>query len=463
MTPTFRALSNRNFRLFATGQMISNTGTWMQRIAQDWLVLTLTNQSGTALGITTALQFLPILLFTLWGGVLADRLPKRKVLLGTQAVMGLQALILGVLTVTGHAKVWQVYVLATVLGLAAALDTPVRQAFVSEMVGRRDLPNAVALGSATFNLGRVIGPALAGLLITWIGTGTVFLVNAASFLAVITGLMMMRTSELRPSARVPRSPGAVREGLRYVSGRRDLLLVVVVVGAVGTFGFNFQISTALMATHIYDKGASAFGLLSTAFAIGSLAGALLAARRAGSTGARPPLRLVVALALGFGVLEVVCGFSPTYWSFFILLIPTGLLAIAFATSANAFVQLGVDPTLRGRVMAIYMLAFFGGTPIGAPIIGAVAQTAGARWSLFGGGLATLTATLVAVALLRPRSPRSSLTGLADPAGSAGTSGTAGTAGSAGTAGTVNTADTADTADTGVGGAGELTIDGRVGA
>jgi MFS family permease len=408
VTPTFSALSNRNFRLFVTGQMVSNTGTWMQRVAQDWLVLSLTHQSGTALGITTSLQFLPILLFTLWGGLLADRLPKRKVLLGTQALMALQALTLGLLTVTGHAQVWHVYVLASVLGLAAALDTPVRQAFVSEMVGSRDLPNAVALGSATFNLGRVIGPAVAGLLITWIGTGPVFLVNSASFLGVIIGLLMMRGSELWPSARVPRGPGALREGLRYVRGRRDLLLVVVLAGAVGTFGFNFQISTALMATHIYHKGASAFGLLTTAFAIGSLMGALLSARRAGSTGSRPPLRLVVGLALGFGVLELVCGFSPTYVSFFVLLIPTGLLAIAFATSANAFVQLGVEPTLRGRVMAIYMLAFFGGTPIGSPVLGWLAQTAGARWSLLGGGLATLVSTVLAVAVLRPRTRRAQL-------------------------------------------------------
>lgn len=402
MTPTFSALSNRNFRLFVTGQMVSNTGTWMQRVAQDWLVLSLTHQSGIALGIATSLQFLPILLFTLWGGVLADRLPKRKVLLGTQALMGVQALVLGLLTVTGHAQVWHVYVLAAVLGLAAALDTPVRQSFISEMVGGRDLPNAVALGSATFNLGRVVGPAVAGVLITWIGTGPVFLVNAVSYLAVITGLLMMRTSELRPSVRVPRGPGVLREGLRYVRGRRDLLLVICVLCAVGTFGFNFQISTALMATHVFHMGASAFGLLTTAFAAGSLMGALLSARRAGSTGSRPGLRLVIGLAFAFGTLEFVSGFAPTYASFFVLLIPTGLFAIAFATSANAFVQLGADPTLRGRVMAIYMLAFVGGTPLGAPLLGWLAQTAGARWSLLGGGLATLACTAVALAVLRPR-------------------------------------------------------------
>jgi MFS family permease len=404
VTPTFSALSNRNFRLFVSGQMVSNTGTWMQRVAQDWLVLSLTRQSGTALGITTALQFLPMLLFTLWGGLLADRLPKRKVLVGTQAVMGVQALILGILTVTGVAQVWHVYLLAFVLGLAAALDTPVRQSFVSEMVGRRDLPNAVALGSATFNLGRVIGPAVAGVLIAAIGTGPVFLVNAASYLAVIAGLLLMRGAELSPAARVPRGRGALREGLVYVRGRHDLLLAIVIAGVVGTFGFNFQITTALMATRVYHSGASAFGLLTTAFAVGSLGGALLSARRAGSTGSRPGLRLVIGLALGFAVLEVVAGFAPSYATFFAILIPTGLLAIAFATSANAFVQLGIEPTLRGRVMAIYMLAFFGGTPIGAPLLGWIAEVAGARWSLVGGGLACLVCVLLAVAWLRPRTP-----------------------------------------------------------
>ena len=402
MTPTFSALSNRNFRLFASGQMVSNTGTWMQRVAQDWLVLSLTGQSGTALGITTALQFLPILLFTLWGGLLADRLPKRKVLVGTQLVMGLQALVLGILTVTGTARVWHVYVLALVLGLAAALDTPVRQAFVSEMVVRRDLPNAVALGSATFNLGRVIGPAVAGVLIAAIGTGPVFLVNAASYLAVIAGLLLMRGAELMPAARVPRGPGALREAAAYVRHRPELLLVIVIAGVVGTFGFNYQITTALMATHIFHSGPSAFGLLSTAFALGSLAGALLSARRAGRTGTRPSLRLVVGLALGFGVLEMISGLAPSYVAFFVILVPTGLVAIWFVTSANAFVQLGVEPSLRGRVIGIFMVAFFGGTPIGAPLLGWLAEVAGARWSLIGGGLTALTLTLLAAAVLRPQ-------------------------------------------------------------
>jgi MFS family permease len=402
VTPTFSSLANRNFRLFATGQLVSNTGTWMQRVAQDWLVLTLTGGSGTALGITTALQFLPLLLFSLWGGVIADRLPKRPILVVTQAASGLLALVLGVLVVTGVAQIWQVYVLAFLLGVTAALDTPVRQSFVPEMVERRHLPNAIALGSATFNLGRVFGPALAGLLIAAVGTGWVFLINAASYLAVITSLLLMRPEDLRPTVPVPRAPGQLREGLRYVVHRHDLLLVILVTSAVGTFGLNFQITTALMATGVFHVGAMAFGLLTTAFALGSLAGALLSARRAGRSGARPTLRFVVGLAAGFAALETVAGLAPSYASFFVLLIPTGLLALSFATSANPFIQLGTEPQMRGRVISLYTLMFFGGTPVGAPFIGWLAETAGARWSLIGGGLLTLISIVVAVLVLRPR-------------------------------------------------------------
>jgi MFS family permease len=402
VTPTFVSLGNRNFRLFASGQLVSNTGTWMQRVAQDWLVLSLTAGSGTALGVTTALQVLPVLLLSLWGGVVADRLPKRPVLIATQTAAGLQALVLGLLVLSGHARIWQVFVLAALLGVTAAFDTPVRQSFTPEMVERRQLPNAVALGSATFNLGRVFGPAIAGVLIAAVGTGWVFLINAASYLAVIGGLLLMRTSELHPTPPVPRAPGQLREGLRYVLGRHDLLLVVLITFAIGTFGLNFQITTALMATHVYDAGARAFGLLTTAFAVGSLGGALLSARRAGHSGGRPSLRFVVGLAVGFAVLEAVAGMAPTYATFFVLLIPTGLLAISFATSANPFMQLGSDPQVRGRVISLYMVMFMGGTPLGAPLIGWLAEVAGARWSVIAGGLVTLVCIVVAVAVLRPR-------------------------------------------------------------
>jgi len=400
VTPTFSALSHRNFRLFATGQIVSNTGTWMQRIAQDWLILGLTAGSGKALGLITALQFLPLLLFSLWGGVLADRLPKRKVLVVTQAIMGVQALVLGILVVTHTVQVWHVYVLAVLLGTAAALDNPVRQSFVSEMVTLGDLPNAVALGSATFNLGRVIGPAMAGLLIGAFSTGPVFFINAASYVVVIGFLLLMRSAELRPAARAPRGPGALRAGLRYVTGRPDLLLIMLIMAAMGTFGLNFQITIALMATQAFHVGATQFGLLTTAFAAGSLTGALLSARRAGRTKARPSLRRVVALTVGFGLLEIVSGTAPSYAIFAAMLFPTGLLALSAITAANASLQLGADPTMRGRVMALYTLVFFGGTPFGAPIIGWLAETSGPRWSLVGGGAITVVLIAIIAFVLR---------------------------------------------------------------
>jgi hypothetical protein len=282
------------------------------------------------------------------------------------------------------------------------------------MVGHRQLPNAVALGSATFNLGRVFGPAAAGVLIAAVGTGLVFVLNAVSFLAVVGGLLLMRPSELRPARPMPRAPGQMREGLRYVLHRRDLLLVVLVVGFVGTFGFNFQITTALMSTHVFHMGPGAFGLLTTAFAVGSLAGALLSARRAGGSGRRPSLRFVIGLALAFAVLESVCAFAPTYVWFLVLLVPTGLFAISFATSANPYVQLGSEPGVRGRVMALYTLVFFGGTPAGALLVGWLGEVAGPRWSLLAGGLLTLLCTAVAVAWLRPRDDEA----LTAPAGGA---------------------------------------------
>ncbi len=401
MSPTFRSLRIRNFRLFAAGQVVSNSGTWMQRVAQDWLVLTLTGGSGVALGVTTGLQFLPLLLFSLWGGVLADRFPKRRLLLISQTAMGVQALVLGLLVIGDAVQVWHVYLLALLLGTAAALDTPVRQSFVVEMVGPDDLPNAVALNSATFNLGRVVGPALAGILIAAVGTGTVFLVNAASYLAVLAGLLLMRPADLSPAIRTPRGPGALRDGLTYVRARRDLTLVLVVVGIVGTIGFNYQITMALMGRNVFGVGARGFGLLGTAFAVGALAGALTAARRSGRSGRAPSRRLVLGLAMASGLVEAVSGLAPTYGAFLLLLVPTGLFAIFFATSANAFMQLGAEPTMRGRVMAMYTLVFFGGTPFGAAAVGWLAEHLGARVALVGSGLAVMALVAGAVAWLGP--------------------------------------------------------------
>ena len=397
MSPTFRSLRIRNYRLFATGMAVSNTGTWMQRIAQDWLVLELTDGSGVALGITTGLQFLPMLLFGLWGGVLADRYPKRRVLAGTALFMGATAGVLGLLDVTGAVAVWHVYVLAFLLGLGAAVDNPTRQSFVSELVDREDLPNAVGLNSASFNAARVVGPALAGLLINLVGTGPVFLVNAVSFVAVVLALRQMDAATLHPTPRIQRGPGQIAEGLRYVRGHPEILLVIGIVFFVGTFGLNFQMTTALMATEVFGRGAGSYGLLGSAMAVGSVAGALLAARRE-----RPRLRLVVGAAVLFGLLEMLVGVMPTYETFMLVLPLVGAAALTVITAANASVQLAAAPAVRGRVMALYTAVFFGGTPLGAPLVGVVAEAFGPRWALIGGGLVSAGATLVLTTLLVSR-------------------------------------------------------------
>ena len=394
MSPTFRSLRNRNYRLYSAGGLVSNTGTWMQRVAQDWLVLQLSDNSGVALGVTTGLQFLPMLLLGPWAGTLADRFSKRRLLVVTQAFLGAVGLLLALLDLTGVVEVWHVYVLAALLGVGSAVDNPARQSFVIEMVGPDDLPNAVGLNSASFNLGRVLGPALAGLLIELVGTGPVFVVNGLSYLAVIAALLRMDSADLSPAPLAGRGRGKVREGLRYVRGRPDLLTVMVLVFFVGTFGLNFQLTTALMATEVFDKGAGQFGLLGSVMAVGSLSGALLAARRG-----RPRLRLLILAAGGFGVVEIVSGLMPTYLLFAVMLVPVGVTALTFITAANSTMQLGVSPVMRGRVMALYMAVFFGGTPVGAPLVGAVAEAWGPRWSLLLGGFVSALAAVVAAVVL----------------------------------------------------------------
>ncbi|WP_088285610.1 MFS transporter [Kineosporia sp. A_224] len=395
MSPTFRSLSIPNYRIWAAGAIVSNTGTWMQRVAQDWLVLTvLTENSGVAVGITTGLQFAPALLLAPVAGAVADRLDRRRVLMATQTASGLLALVLGLLVVTGTAQLWMVYALAFGLGLVAAIDAPARQAFVSEMVPVEVLPNAVGLNSASFHAGRLIGPGVAGLLIHWLGTGPVFLINAATFGAVLLSLTRMRVADLRRPTRTVRGRGAVREGLRYVRGRRDILLILVVVGMVGTFGLNFQLTTALMARLVFDKGAGEYGLLGSIMAIGSLGGALLAARRE-----HPRLRLVLGAAMAFGVFALVASVMPTYTLFAIALVPVGLASLTLMTAANSTVQMTTPPEMRGRVMALYMAVFMGGTPIGSPIIGWVGETFGARWTIALGGIVTLVTALLCVAWL----------------------------------------------------------------
>jgi len=404
MSPAFRSLRVRNYRLFAGGQVVSLTGTWMQRTAQDWLVLQLSHDSGTAIGIVTALQFLPMLLFGLYGGVIADRYDKRRTLIWAQAAMGVLALILGVLTVAGQVRLWQVDVLAFALGLATVFDTPVRQAFVQDLVGRTDLPNAISLNSATFNAARVVGPAAAGLLIHSIDTGPVFLINAVSYLAVIAGLRAIRVQELQAARPLVRAKGQLREGLAYVRGRTDLLIPIALVGVVGMFGLNFQLTTALIAKITFHRDAASYGLLGTCFALGSLAGALVSARSSGG-GRRPRQRTYLVAGMVFGLLEAVTGLMPTFLTFALLLIPTGAAVLTFTTSANSTVQLGAAPQIRGRVMAIYVLVFLGGTPVGAPLIGYVAEVFGPRSSLVVGGAVSAAAAAFCALLLAARSGR----------------------------------------------------------
>jgi MFS family permease len=384
----FRSLRVRNYRLYFSGQLISLTGTWAQRVAQDWLVLQLTN-SGTALGIVTALQFAPALVLSLYGGALADRGNKRKLLLATQAGMGVAALVLGLLDVAGIVQLWHVMVLAAVLGVISAIDTPIRQSFVVEMVGAADLPNAVALNSTTFNLARIIGPAIAGVVITAVGTGWAFLGNAVSTVGVLAGLLLMRTAELYPSKPVDRAPGQYRAALRYVRRRSDLILPMVLVFIIGTFGMNYQITIALIAKQVFHRGAGAYGLLSTTLAVGATIGALAGTFRRN----RPTRLFLIGAAVAFGIAEIACALMPSFTLTALALIPAGLTMIIFAQSANASVQLGVEPTMRGRVMGLYILCFMGGTPVGAPIVGWVAELFGPRWGMLGGGLISLIAAL----------------------------------------------------------------------
>jgi MFS family permease len=392
----FRSLRIRNYRLFAIGQVVSNSGTWMQRVAQDWLVLQLTHGSGSALGIATGLQFLPMLCSP-WGGAIADRYAKRRILMLTQTAMGLLALILGVLAATGAVRIWQVYALAFGLGLATLVDNPTRQAFVTEMVGHTDMPNAIALNSAIFNLARIAGPAAAGLVIGVLGTPAAFFLNAASYGAVLTGLRLMRPGELHPAVPVPRSRGQLREGLRYVWARPALLMPMVLIFFVATFGMNFQVTNALMSRQVFHTGATAFGVASAVFAAGALTGALLAARRS-----KPGLRLLVMAAFAFGILEMITALMPSFGLFLALLVPTGLTLLTLNTAANAVVQLSSAPDMRGRVMGLYMLVFLGGAPFGSPLVGWVAELAGPRMSMLAGGVISAAAAGVIGLLLARR-------------------------------------------------------------
>ncbi|MBK8448089.1 MAG: MFS transporter [Micropruina sp.] len=397
---TFASLSVHNYRLLFLGSMTSNVGTWMARVAQDWLVLTqLTDNSATALGYVTALQFAPGVVISPLAGAVADRFGKRRIMMVAQAGTGLVFAVLTALVATGAVQLWHVYLSATIAGVLWGFDAPARQAFVSEVVPEHLVGNAVGLNSASFNGARLLGPAIAGLMIAAWGIWPVFAINTLSFVAVLLGLFWMNADELRP-APVRRGRGAIREGLAYVRNRPDLQLILFCMFMLGTFGLNFQITNALMATRVFGVGPEGYGLLGTAMAAGTLAAALLAARRR-----RPRMRLLVGALAAFAVFTVLLALAPWYWLYAVLLIPVGFASLTVMTAANTTVQLTTEPAVRGRVMSLYMAIFTGGTPLGAPLIGWVGDAWGPAWTLLVGAMATGIAALLAAGYLWNRMGR----------------------------------------------------------
>ncbi|WP_405474773.1 MFS transporter [Paenarthrobacter ilicis] len=386
---TFKSLGILNYRIWFFGALISNIGTWMQRTAQDWLVFDhLTDHDAGAMGITLALQLGPQLFLAPWAGLLADRYSRRKLLFLTLTAMAALSTGLGLLVLSGAAELWHVYIFALLLGIVTALDAPVRQTFVSELVTDDYLPNAVALNSASFNVARMIGPAVSGVLTVVVGPGWVFLINTVSFVAMVWALLLIPAASLRAQPRAAAGKGRIREGLRYVRNRPDIQIVLVAIFIVGTFGLNFPLFIAAMVGTEFGLDAGAFGVLNSVMAIGSVAGALLAARRG-----RPRLRLIFLAAGGFGVASTLAALAPNVTLFGLALIPCGLFALTLITSANGYVQSTTEAVMRGRVMSLYMAIFMGGTPIGAPLVGWVANIGGPRWSV---GVAAVAGVSTAV-------------------------------------------------------------------
>jgi MFS family permease len=397
---TFRSLRLYNYRLWWTGALLSNVGTWVQRIAQDWLVLTeLTDHSASAVGITMGLQFAPQLLLLPWTGWAADYFDQRKLVMVTQVLMGLFALALGALTITGLVELWHVYLFAFLFGSAAAFDAPARQTFVSELVDERNLANAVALNSLSFNGARMLGPAVAGIVIAGVGTGWAFLLNGASFVAVLLSLIFLRSGELHASVRSRRTRGSFAEGFFYVWRRPDLRAIMVMLFIMGTFGMNFAIFISTMAVQIFHADAHGYGLLTSMMAVGTIVGGVLAAGRE-----RPYFRHLVIGTGVFGVGCTLAALAPGFWLFGAALAMIGVASLTFLNSSNALLQLTTEPAMRGRVMAIRMAIAMGGTPLGAPIVGWVADHVGPRWSLAVGAAAGISAALVGVAYLMKIAP-----------------------------------------------------------
>jgi MFS family permease len=383
---TFRSLSTRNYRIFIAGQVVSLSGTWMQSVAQAWLVLRLTG-SGTALGLVIALQFLPVLLFGPFGGVIADRFPKRRLLVGTQTVAMTQALVLGVLVLTGAIELWMVFAMAAVFGLVTAVDNPARQTFVLEMVGTDNLTNAITLNSVVVNAARVVGPALAGVLIAVVGIGICFILNAASYVAVILALLLMRTSELSPAPTQVRAKGQLRAGLSYVRATPELLVPLVMMAIIGTLSYEFQVILPLVAERTFDGGAGTYGTLTSAMGVGAVVGGLATA---GRSGAPSDAGLVRAAAM-FGAVILLAAVAPFLWLEVLVLVLVGAASINVLATGNTTLQLRAAPEMRGRVMALWAVAFLGTTPVGGPIIGFIGEHAGPRVGLAVGGTAALVA------------------------------------------------------------------------
>ena len=390
---TFRSLKYRNYRLFFYGQLVSLVGTWMQSVALGWLVYTIT-KSPTQIGVVTAVQFVPTLFGSVHGGLIADRFDKRKVLVFTQSALALQAVALATVVFAGVATLPVLYILAFTQGMATTIDNPTRQAFVSEMVGPEDLTNAVGLNSAMFNTARILGPAVGGVLIDVIGVGTCFALNAVSFVAVIAGLTMMRSSDLFASPRAGRGKGQLREGLRYSWEEPTLRLVLAMIALIGTLAMNFTVILPVVAKQVFHGTAGTYGIMSSMLGLGALLGALVAASRS-----KPTTLLLGTAAAAFGVTMLGDALAPTLVLEMVALVATGAASITFMATANATVQLTSRAEMRGRVMSLYMLLFLGSTPIGGPIVGWIGERYGARWSLAVGGVSCLVAAAGTVPVL----------------------------------------------------------------
>ncbi len=391
---TFSSLRIPNYRLYFIGQVISLSGTWMQGVAQAWLVLEITG-SGTALGLVSSLQFLPVLLFGPLGGVIADRFDKRKVLYCTQLVAASLALTLGILVATDVVELWMVYVLAACLGFVYVVDNPTRQTFVHEMVGSENLTNAVSLNSVVVNVARVIGPGLAGTLIVSVGLAPCFFINAASFIGVFVALSLMDPTQIRRGVRSTRRPGQLREGLRYVRSTPEVLVPLMMMGVVGTLAYEFQVVLPLLARFTFEGDAGTYGTLSALMGLGAVIGGLATA----SAGRRPATALS-RTAIVFGLLHLATAVMPTLEATYVAIVFLGAASIRFLALGNATLQLAASPEMRGRVMALWAVAFLGSTPIGGPIIGWIGEHIGPRWAMGLGAIATLTAGILAYPALK---------------------------------------------------------------